>query len=44
MCAENEQALANMLDRIDDLVPLPEIAEFASDELIAYVRGFIHRK
>jgi len=42
--AENEQALADMLDRIDDLVPLTELAEFASGELVAYVRGFIHRQ
>lgn len=42
--AANEQALACMLDRVDELAPLHELAESASGELVAYVRGFIHRQ
>jgi UDP-N-acetylglucosamine transferase subunit ALG13 len=41
--AADEDVLADMLDRIDDLTPLVQLPEFASDELIAHVRGFIGR-
>ena len=39
--AADERALAEMLDSIDTLTPLPELPEFASDELLEHVRGFI---
>ncbi len=41
--AANEQELAEMLERIDELTPPPELPEFASEQLIAYIHGFVSR-